>query len=254
MWAEARHQKIRSLLQRHEHISTEDTMHELGVSRETVRRDFLELEALGLLQRVHGGARHLSDEPPLDKRNTIHVAAKKTIARVVAQQLRTPLTLFMDAGSTTTILARELAQLSGLTLITNSLSAAACFTEARSVPDNQVFILPGTLNAELFSTSGSSTILKIQDFHADIALLSPVAVNAQQGAASFLHDEAIIARAMSAKANETWILADHSKIGTASRETYCPAKHIHRLYTNQAAQGTDGLEALRSQVGQVMLA
>lgn len=254
MWAGARHQKIRSLLQRHERLTTEHAIRELGVSRETVRRDFLEMEALGLLQRVHGGAVHLSDEPPLDKRNTIHVAAKKAIARAVAQQLRTPLTLFMDAGSTTTILARELAQLSGLTLITNSLSAAACFTELRPAPDSQVIILPGALNSELFSTTGSSTIMKIQDFHADIALLSPVAVNARQGAASFLHDEAMIARAMSKGSDETWILADHSKIGAASRETYCPAHRIDRLFSNHAAQDVDGYEALRSQIGQAILA
>ena len=79
MWSEARHQKIRMLLQRHGRITTEDAIGELGVSRETVRRDFLALEALGLLQRVHGGAVYLSDEPPIDKRNTIHIAAKQAI-------------------------------------------------------------------------------------------------------------------------------------------------------------------------------
>lgn len=254
MWSEARHQKIRMLLQRHERITTEDAVRELGVSRETVRRDFLELEALGLLQRVHGGAVHLSDEPPIDKRNTIHIAAKKAIVRAAAQRLRTPVTLFMDAGSTTTLLARELAQLSGLTLITNSLSAAACFSESPGNPDNQIIILPGVLNTALSSTSGASTILQIQTFRADIALLSPVAVNARQGAASFLHDEALIARAMSEGAAETWILADHSKIGAASRETYCPAERIDRLFCNSQARQTEGFEALRAKVGEVVLA
>ena len=44
MWSEARHQKIRMLLQRHGRITTEDAIGELGVSRETVRRDFLALD------------------------------------------------------------------------------------------------------------------------------------------------------------------------------------------------------------------
>lgn len=255
MWPEARHQKIRTLLQRYERVSTEDAMQALGVSRETVRRDFLELEALGLLQRVHGGAIHLSDEPPLDKRNTIHVAAKKAIAGRVAAALHTPVTIFMDAGSTTTILARELAQLSGLTLITNSLNAAACFAEHPTAGrDNQVIILPGELNTPLCSTTGASTILQIQTFHADIALLSPVAVNARQGATSFLHDEALIARAMSEGARETWILADHSKVGGASRETFCPAKSIHRLFCDNRSQDADGFADLKKLVGQVTLA
>ncbi len=253
MWSEARHQKIRMLLQRHGRITTEDAIGELGVSRETVRRDFLALEALGLLQRVHGGAVYLSDEPPIDKRNTIHIAAKQAIARAAAQRLRPPVTLFMDAGSTTTLLARELARLSGLTLITNSLSAAACFTENPGSTDNQIIILPGVLNTALSSTSGASTILQIQTFHADIALLSPAAVNARQGAASFLHDEALIARAMSEGAAETWILADHSKIGASSRETYCPPERIGRLFCNHQARQTEGFEALRKKVGEVVL-
>ena len=253
MWSEARHQKIRMLLQRHARITTEDAIQALGVSRETVRRDFLELEALGLLQRVHGGAIHLSDEPPIDKRNTIHISAKKAIARAAAQRLRPPVTVFMDAGSTTTLLAHELAQLSGLTIITNSLSAAACFSAVPDNPDNQIILLTGVLNTALASTSGASTVLQIQTFRADIALLSPVAVNARQGAASFLHDEALIARAMSEGADQTWILADHSKIGAASRETYCPAERIDRLFCNRQAQQAEGLAALQAKVGEIIL-
>lgn len=254
MWAEARHQKIRSLLQRHERLTTEQAMQELGTSRETVRRDFIELEALGLLQRVHGGAIHLSDEPPIDKRNTINVAAKRVIALAAAQRLRTPVTIFMDAGSTTTILARELAQLSGITLITNSLNAAQCFAEVHGGEDNQVIVLSGVLNTSLLSTTGSSTVLQLRTFRADVALLSPVAVNARQGASSFQHDEAIIARAMSENAEQTWILADHSKIGAASREAFCPADHIHLLVTDHPAKGSTELAALQEKVGEIVLA
>ncbi|HNT38747.1 MAG TPA: DeoR/GlpR family DNA-binding transcription regulator [Rubrivivax sp.] len=254
MWSEARHQRIRTLLQRKGQLTTEETMQELGVSRETVRRDFLALEALGLLQRVHGGAVHLSDEPPLDKRSTIHVAAKKAIARAVAQALQPPVTVFMDAGSTTTILARELARLGGITLITNSLSAAQCLVDSVRGGENQVIVLTGTLNGELFSTTGAATVLQLRRFHADVALLSPVAFNAREGAASFLRDEASIARAMCEGARQTWILADHSKLGTSSRETYCAARDVDRLFCDRKAQSVEGFEALKASVGEVVLA
>ena len=55
MWQEDRHQRIRALLATLERVSTERIMAELGVSRETVRRDLVDLEALGELRRVHGG-------------------------------------------------------------------------------------------------------------------------------------------------------------------------------------------------------
>lgn len=100
MWSEARHQRIQLLLQRYERVSTTQVMDALNVSRETVRRDFLELEALGVLKRVHGGAVHVDDEPPIDKRSTLRVSAKQAIAKAAAQRIDRPLTLFMDAGST----------------------------------------------------------------------------------------------------------------------------------------------------------
>ena len=52
MWQEDRHQRIRALLATLERVSTERIMAELGVSRETVRRDLVDLEALGELRRV----------------------------------------------------------------------------------------------------------------------------------------------------------------------------------------------------------
>ena len=52
MWLEARHQRIQSLLDRLDRVTTEQIVEELDVSRETVRRDLLELEALGVLKRV----------------------------------------------------------------------------------------------------------------------------------------------------------------------------------------------------------
>ncbi|MFP3757847.1 DeoR family transcriptional regulator, partial [Cupriavidus sp. SIMBA_020] len=52
MWQEDRHQRIRALLSTLQRVSTERIMADLGVSRETVRRDLLDLEALGELRRL----------------------------------------------------------------------------------------------------------------------------------------------------------------------------------------------------------
>src|SRR3546814_18990049 len=56
MWLEARHQRIQALIDRLDRVTTDQVIEELGVSRETVRRDSLELEAQGLRRRVQGGA------------------------------------------------------------------------------------------------------------------------------------------------------------------------------------------------------
>ncbi len=56
MWKNQRHQRIFRLLDEWQSLTTDYLVEDLSVSRETVRRDLLDMEALGLLRRVHGGA------------------------------------------------------------------------------------------------------------------------------------------------------------------------------------------------------
>jgi len=256
MWLEARHQRIQALLERLDRVTTDQVVDELGVSRETVRRDFLELEAQGVLKRVHGGAVRIFDEPSIDKRIGIRVKHKQSIARALAQRLNRELTVFMDAGSTTTLLARELAHLSHLTIITNSFDAVASFTSSpeNNMRENRVFFLGGELSQRLAATTGASTIAEIGRFHVDMALLSPVAVDAAYGATSFDHNEALIARAMAENARQVVVLADYGKIGIRSRESYCAASRIDLLVTNANAVERPGYRELAGAVSEVLLA
>jgi len=253
MWLEARHQRIQSLLERLNRVTTDQVVVELGVSRETVRRDFLDLEAQGVLRRVHGGAVRIQPEPPIGKRIATRVKYKQSIALAVAQRLDRALTLFLDAGSTTTLLARELARLSDLTIITNSLDAAYKFREEAEESNSRIILLGGELSPRLPATSGSVTVAEISRYNVDYALLSPVAIDAARGATSFEHDEAAIAQAMVRNARQTFILADYSKIGQRSRITYCAANKVDMLFTNARAAEQEGYGELKAKVGEVVL-
>lgn len=255
MWLEARHQRIQSLLDRLDRVTTDHIVEELGVSRETVRRDLLELEARGVLKRVHGGAIRISSEPPIGQRLATRVKYKQAIARAVAQRVERDMTLFIDAGSTTTLVARELAKLSRLSVITNSLDAALCFNAQGegAVRGNRVTLLGGELSPHLAATCGAATVAEIGRYSVDLALLSPVAVDAAYGATSFEHDEAVIAQAMVENAAATWILADYSKIGLRSRISYCPARRMGLLVTNARAREQDGYESLAELAPEMLL-
>ena len=56
MYAEERRQRIADLTQSEGRVVVADLADHFGVTRETVRRDLDELEAAGVLRRVHGGA------------------------------------------------------------------------------------------------------------------------------------------------------------------------------------------------------
>ncbi|HZZ10842.1 MAG TPA: DeoR/GlpR family DNA-binding transcription regulator [Paraburkholderia sp.] len=256
MWQEDRHQRIRALLSTLERVSTERIMADLGVSRETVRRDLLDLEALGELRRVHGGAIQPIHEAPIAERAQTRVKSKRAIAKAATALIASGQTLFIDAGTTTAALAEALANLANLTIVTNSIDVAMRMrgvgepTEAT----NEVILLGGSISDRAMATTGATTVLDIQRYRADIALLSPVGIDHRHGATNFDHAETEVARAMVANAERVVILADYSKIGQRSRISYCPAERIDVLVTNRKAADMADFPALKKKLEEIVLA
>jgi len=258
MLQETRLHRIRALLNTLNQVSTERIIKELGVSRETARRDIIELEAQGLAKRVHGGlvALNATPEPPLTVRSSVMAKEKRAIARAAAQLLQPGQTVFLDAGSTTTMLAEELRSMSGLTIITNSLNAALklCAAEEQETLNNQVILLGGNMLAGAQETRGELTVGEIYRFRADVAVLSPVGLDAKHGASSFQPHEAAIARAMARQAGRLILLADHSKLGLNSRMNYASIEQVSTLVTDSSAATLPAFSALQQVLPQVVLA
>jgi DeoR/GlpR family transcriptional regulator of sugar metabolism len=237
MWSQDRHRRIQGLLSHHKQVSADELARQLDVSRETIRRDLVELEAAGLLRRVHGGAilpEPTGKEAPFADRMQVRRREKQAIARAAARLVEPGQTCFVDAGSTTALLAVELAKIPGITVITNSIDVAA--TINREGIEATAVLLGGQLHSDVPGTYGELTLSEIARFQVDIALLSPVAIHAERGASNFILHEAEVARAMIRYADETAMLADHGKIGNVSRVGICACNSIHRLITDSAAE------------------
>lgn len=249
MLQEERFTRIRNLLDTFTRVSTERVARDLNVSRETARRDLLNLETLGALRRVHGGAVAIGPEPeaPLSVRLRSNPAEKRRIAKAAVELLKPGQTLFLDAGTTTASLAEELSTLSGLTVVTNSVSIALklAATNAARTSGHDIILLGGWVGAETQAVYGDITVGEIHRYNADVAMLSPVGIDARYGATSFERHECEVARAMCTQSQRTVILADHSKIGQRSRISYIAAGAIDTLVTDSRASGQPGLNALK---------
>lgn len=258
MLQETRLHRIRSLISTHHQVSTERIITELGVSRETARRDIIALEQQGVARRVHGGivAIEAPAELPLPLRYAAQEKEKRAIARCAVAQLHAGQTLFLDSGSTTTLLAQELRTMSGLTIITNSLQAALALTasENDSQLSHDVILLGGSMSAGTQQTQGGNTVNEIHRYQADVALLSPVGVDATNGASSFSPAEAAIAEAMAHQARQLILLADSSKLGITSRYCYARPADIQLLISDSQAPQHPAWSALSRQLHQVIVA
>lgn len=222
------------MLENNGQINAQALADTLNVSRETVRRDLVELEIDGKIERVHGGAMlpRGEAEAPFSQRVTTQRGAKREIARKAATLIQPGQCIMVDAGSTTAIFAQQLAKLSGITVITNSLNIAKTIQMAGS--NIELLLLGGGLLTDVPATYGELTLSEIRRFKADLAFVAPVAVNSE-GAHDFALHEAEIATAMMERSAEAIVMADASKLGRTSRVRYCGPEEISTLITDASA-------------------
>lgn len=234
MWHQDRRSRIVALLRNGARASTAAIAQTLGVSRETVRRDFLTLEAEGLLKRVHGGAvsADVPSEAPFERRRRLHWSEKLAIGRTAARLIEPGMIVFVDAGTTTLAFAEALDAIADLRVVTNSLGVAERL-------GGRALLLGGEINTDVPATFGELTLADIERFMADVAFISPVAVHPAAGAMNYALNEAEVARAMIRRSHKTVVLADHSKLGETSRVSVCKTAEIDTLISDRAASFPD---------------
>ena len=214
-----------------EKLEVEDLAAQFVASRETIRRDLAELDRRGQLRRVHGGAVASArpvEEGPFPQRMGQQVAAKRAMARHVAEGLLPGDSLFIDTGSTTLFLAEEIAQRNGLIIITNSADIAALCQRGEG---NRVVLIGGEFRGPGRETVGAMALAQIAQVRAARAVLTVAAVT-ERGVFAIDPQEAEVARAMIAQADEVSVLADGSKMGRAGVFVVCPMARIARIVTD----------------------
>ncbi|GAB4383240.1 DeoR/GlpR family DNA-binding transcription regulator [Albidovulum sp.] len=184
----------------------------LDVTEETVRRNVRRLSDQGLVQKVHGGVHLLKNTIELSfaERMDENPVPKMRIAAHVAALIQNGQSLFLDVGSTTAYIAEALKNHSGLFVVTNSVVVAYALA-ARN--DNRVFIPGGELRAHDGGVFGAGVSDFMQNFRADLAILSAAAIDARTGFMLYDLEEARVTRAMMARADRRIVAADSSKFG-----------------------------------------
>lgn len=231
-----RRDAIVEIVEREKQITVEGLAAKLDASRETIRRDLTSLDAEGLIQKYHGGAR----VRPLMERAAIGEGrfrtrlsenrdAKRAIARAAVNLFANGDTLFIDTGSTTVLFAEELARLSDLTVITNSTAIAESLTRAEQ--RHRVYLIGGEFAPDASETVGALAIEQIKRFNAQHVVLTVGAVQTS-GILDFDLKEAEVARAMIEQSQTVTVLADNSKFGRAGVFQVAPLETIDRIVTD----------------------
>ncbi|OQP32765.1 DNA-binding transcriptional repressor YgbI [Pantoea latae] len=167
-----RHQQILALVAERGVVSIAELTERLGVSHMTIRRDVQKLEEQGAVLSVSGGVRsadRLAAEPSHQTKTTLYNAEKNAIGRCAAQHIPRNSCIYLDAGTTTLALARELLDRDDLLVVTNDFMVTNLLMEAS---DCRVIHTGGTVCRDNRSCVGESAARSLRHLAIDIAFIS----------------------------------------------------------------------------------
>jgi DeoR family transcriptional regulator, glycerol-3-phosphate regulon repressor len=185
---------------------------ELAVSDETIRRELRALEDHGVIIREHGGARMAASvhEGPLHQRMEENADAKLRIARAAAELVSDGSIVFIDSGTTSCFIARQLVERRALTVITNSLSVA---NDLGAINNNRLFLAGGLMDYDYRAFSDQDAQAFVRGFTPHLAILSVGGISVDQGLMDFHPGEAAMSRIAYATSKQVLLAADATKFG-----------------------------------------
>ena len=245
MFAEERKQRILAALQRTPAVRITELGRTLRVSHASVRRDLADLERAGLLKRTHGGAVSpgLSGlEPSVAEKQDQYRAEKLAIAALAAGLVQQGDTIFLDAGSTTRQIARELRHRHGITVVTNALNIAWELASS----DLELVLTGGQLRRGVLSQVGPLAEQAISVLHVDKLFLAANGVDIDKGLTTPNLLEAQTKRAMVSSATTVFLVADHSKFGRVTFGRICGVDRLHGVIADDGlpSEVTKAIEQL----------
>ncbi len=251
MQPEERQHRIGEYVQKVEFASLEEIAAQVDASLSTVRRDLTILEAGGMVQRTHGGARIVnprSDEFTFTARDTHQLEEKEAIGRACAQLIPANRSVILDAGTTVYHVARYL-ESKAPQIITNSLPVANLFASANRL---EVVVSGGVVYPRLGVLVGPLAVEAFSRIHADIAIMSAGGISLEgiTNSHGLLID---IQRAMINAAQKVIFCFDHTKLGRRSMLPLCGLDCVDTVVTDHAAP-VELVEALRARKLEVMVA
>lgn len=240
-----RQKKIIDAVSINRKVSSSYLAEALKVSEDTIRRDIKELDAQGLLTKVHGGAistiqklYHYNEDTIYNRENKVRIALK------AIKLIENGMVIIMSGGTTNLMLAKLLPKTLKATIYTYSLPIAMQLTEH---PLIETIFIGGKIHRSSMVTIGIDVIQYLSKLRVDIAFIGVSALNLEQGITDEGYEVSIIKKAMINASDRSVYLATSNKFDSALNYEVCPFNTIdtvvsdldatHSTFKNYRASG-----------------
>ena len=202
-----------------------------AVSKMTIHRDLDDLEQVGLLRKVRGGATIEAGtqfESDFRIRERQDSDAKARMARAALGLVEPGMTVMINDGSMAALLGARLEEKRPITVITNN---AAIIDPMKGEPGITLIALGGVFSTKFNAFFGVVTEAALSRLRADIAFISTPAVSGLQ---AFHMDDAVVRakRAMVTAAERSCLLVNHQRFGRSALHVLADLSEFDAIITD----------------------
>ncbi len=214
-------------------VAVDDLAVAFDVSVQTIRKDLSELADAGKLDRVHGGALLPSGVANIGylERAALNAQAKSQIAKTCAAAIPHGSSLFLNIGTSTEAVARELFRHKNLMVVTNNINVANILVEN---PDCQIMVTGGALRRTDGGLVGNLALRTIEQFKFDFAVIGCSALDADGDLLDFDVQEVGVSQAIIKQARSVFLVADNSKLQRSAPVRIGSLSEVDCIFTERA--------------------
>ncbi|MCC5895532.1 MAG: DeoR/GlpR transcriptional regulator [Alkalibacterium sp.] len=214
MLTEDRYTFILNQIEQKDTITIQSLIEALNHSESTIRRDLTTLEEQNKLVRIHGGARKKRkpmDEASMEDKTVKNTHEKERIGQTAADLVVDHDVIYLDAGSTTYAMIPFLEN-KHVTVVTNGVPHAALLTDYKV----DTILLGGKIKQKTKAIIGTVAEKQLNSMHFTKAFMGMNGVDPHYGLTTPDIEEASVKQKAIEKSNESYVLADQSKLGEVS--------------------------------------
>ncbi|MBV0911080.1 DeoR/GlpR family DNA-binding transcription regulator [Anianabacter salinae] len=231
-----RHPEILEIARRQGQVTVEGLAQHFGVTLQTIRRDLTDLADAGKLERVHGGAVLPSGTINIgyEARRALNIASKAAIAKACASRIPNDISLFLNIGTSTEAVARDLLHHENLMVVTNNMNVANILV---ANPSCEIVVTGGHLRRLDGGLIGNLATDTIRKFKFDLAVIGCSALDGEGDLLDFDIQEVSVSQAILKQARRTFLVADHSKFKRSAPARITSLSEIDEFYTDRPLPG-----------------
>lgn len=237
MLAEKRHEIILQILAERGSVSVLELKDILNTSESTIRRDLTQMDELGLLTKVFGGAVSNQEtalmigELSVLQKTDVNTAEKRMIGEYAASLITPGEFVYLDAGTTTEWIIRFVADRS-VTFVTNAVNHAGKLAAAGF----RVIMIGGEIKDTTEAVVGSQAVQAIQRYHFSKGFFGTNGISEKWGFTTPDDNEAAVKQAAVKQCHKAYVVADHTKFDTSAAVTFAAFKEM-RILTDRIPAG-----------------